>query len=93
MKFSFHPDAEAEFDKAVAYYGAKQSGLDLSLPLADEVLVAVTKILEYQEAGQPFSKNTRGSLAERFSYGLTYQTLTPFFLRFIGVIFYETRKV
>ena len=56
MKFSFHPDAEAEFDKAVAYYEAKQGGLGLSL--ADEVLVAVTRILEYPKVGQPCSPNT-----------------------------------
>ena len=49
MRFSFHPDAEAEFDQAVAYYEAKQGGLGLSL--ADEVLVAVTRIL-YPIAGQ-----------------------------------------
>ena len=64
MRFSFHPDAEAEFDQAVAYYEATQSGLGLSL--ADEVLVAVTRILDYPEAGQPFSKNTRRCLAKRF---------------------------
>ncbi|MFZ1745579.1 MAG: type II toxin-antitoxin system RelE/ParE family toxin [Nitrospirales bacterium] len=71
MRFSFHPDAEAEFDQAVAYYEIKQSGLGLSL--ADEVLVAVTRILDYPEAGQPFSKNTRRCLAKRFPYGLIYQ--------------------
>ncbi|WNM62357.1 hypothetical protein [Candidatus Nitrospira neomarina] len=43
MRFSFHPEAEAEYDQAVAFYAAKQSGLGLSL--ADEVLVAVIRIL------------------------------------------------
>jgi plasmid stabilization system protein ParE len=71
MKFSFHPDAEAEFDQAVAYYESRQSGLGLDL--ADEVLVAVARILDYPNAGQPFSKNTRRCLAKRFPYGLIYQ--------------------
>lgn len=43
MRFSFHPEAEADYDQAVAYYEAKQSGLGLSL--ADQVLVAVIRIL------------------------------------------------
>ena len=67
MRFSFHPDAEAEFAQAVAYEG-RQSGLGL----ADEVLVAVARILDYPEAGQPFSMNTRRCLAKRFPYGLIY---------------------
>ncbi len=33
MRFSFHPDAEAEFDQAIAYYEARQSGLVLTLPM------------------------------------------------------------
>ena len=56
MRFSFHPDAEAEFDQAVAYYEAKQSGLGLSL--ADEALEAVAGILDYPKAGQSCSQNT-----------------------------------
>jgi len=64
MRFSFHPDAEAEFDQAVDYYETRQSGLGLDL--ADEVLVAVARILDYPKAGQPFSKNTRRCLAKRF---------------------------
>ena len=44
MRFSFHPDAEAEFDQAIAYYETRQSGLGLDL--ADEVLVAVARILD-----------------------------------------------
>ncbi len=47
VRFSLHPEAEAEFDQAVAYYEAKQSGLSL----ADKVLVAVTRIL-YPIGGQ-----------------------------------------
>lgn len=56
MKFSFHPDAEAEFDQAVACYEVRQSGLGLAL--ADEVLEAVTRILDYPIAGQSCSQNT-----------------------------------
>jgi hypothetical protein len=33
MKFSFHPDAEAEFDQAVAYYESDKAALVLTLPM------------------------------------------------------------
>jgi len=68
MKFSFHPDAEAEFEQAVSYYEARQNGLGLDL--ADDILVTVTRILEYPKAGSPFSKSTRRCLAKRFPYGI-----------------------
>lgn len=71
MRFTFHPDAEAELDQAVAHYEDKQSGLGLEL--ADEVLATITRILDYPKAGPPFSKNTRRCLTNRFPYGIIYQ--------------------
>lgn len=71
MKFSFHPDADAEFDQAVAYYEARQSGLGLEF--ADEVLVTIARILDHPKAGSPFSKNTWQGLTKRFPYGIIYQ--------------------
>jgi len=71
MRFAFHPDAESEFDQAVAYYEARQSGLGLEL--ADAVLATIAQILDYPEAGSSFSKNTRRCLAKRFPYGIIYQ--------------------
>ena len=71
MKFSFHPDADAEFDQAVAYYEARQSGLGLEF--ADEVLVTIARILDHPKAGSPFSKNTWRCLTKRFPYWIIYQ--------------------
>ena len=71
MKFTFHPDADAEFDQAVAYYEARQSGLGIEL--ADEVLVTIARILDHPKAGSPFSKNTWRCLTKRFPYGIIYQ--------------------
>lgn len=71
MRFAFHPDAETEFDQAVAYYEHRQSGLGLEL--ADEVLATITRILDYPRAGSPFSKNTWRCLMNRFPYGIIYQ--------------------
>lgn len=71
MKFTFHPDADAEFDQVVAYYEARQSGLGLEF--ADEVLVTIARILDHPKAGSPFSKNTWRCLTKRFPYGIIYQ--------------------
>jgi len=71
VKFTFHPEAETEFEQVVAYYEAKQSGLGLEL--ADEVLVSIARILDYPKAGSSFSKNTRRCLTKRFPYGIIYQ--------------------
>jgi plasmid stabilization system protein ParE len=71
VRFVFHPDAETEFDQAVAYYEASQTGLGLDL--ADEVLATITRILDYPDAGSLYSKNTRRCLTNRFPYGIIYQ--------------------
>jgi plasmid stabilization system protein ParE len=70
MRFSFHPDAEAEFDKAVAYFEARQHGPGFEF--ADEVLVTVARILDYPKAGSPFAKSTRRCLAKPYPYGIIY---------------------
>ncbi len=74
MRFTFHPDAESEFDQAVAYYEARQGGLGLDL--AADVLATIARVLDHPEAGAPFTKNTRRCLAKRFPYGVIYQIQT-----------------
>jgi hypothetical protein len=74
MKFHFHPDADAEFDKAVEYYEQCQSGLGLEF--AEEVYAAIARITEYPDAWTPLSKNTRRCLINRFPYGVIYQVKT-----------------
>jgi len=71
VTFTFHPNAETEFDQAVAYYEVRQRGLGLDL--TDEVLVSITRILDYPKAGSPFSQKTRRALTRRFPYGIIYQ--------------------
>jgi hypothetical protein len=73
MRFSFHPDAEAEFEQAVAYYESKQNGLGLEF--ADEILVGVARVLEYPKAGQRHSKNTWRCLANASLMGLFIRSM------------------
>ena len=74
MRFRFHPEAAAEFDKAVEYYEQRQSGLGLEL--AAEVYAAIARIIRYPAAWSPMSKNTRRCLINRFPYGVIYQVKT-----------------
>jgi hypothetical protein len=71
MRFYFHPEAKEEFDGAVNFYEESQPGLGLEF--AEEVYVAIVRIIQYPYAGSEMSKNSRRCLVNRFPYGLVYQ--------------------
>jgi len=71
MRFYFHPEAEAELDKAVEYYEQRQQGLGLEF--VEEVYATVTRIIQYPNAWSALSKNSRRCLVSRFPYGVIYQ--------------------
>lgn len=73
MNFSFHPSARVELDGAVSYYEDCQAGLGLQF--AKEVYSAVHRILQFPEAWQHLSENTRRCLTNRFPYGIIYEIL------------------
>jgi len=71
MRFSFHEDAQAEFNKAVEYYEECRKGLGLDF--SQEVYAAIARIVQFPNAWSPMSKNTRRSLLNRFPYGIIYR--------------------
>jgi plasmid stabilization system protein ParE len=71
MRFYFHEDAEAEFDRAVEYYEDSRPGLGLEF--AQEVYAAITRVIQFPDAWSPMSKNTRRCLVSRFPFGIIYQ--------------------
>lgn len=71
MRFYFHPEAEEELDKAVAYYEECHPGLGLEF--AKEVYTAIARIMIYPQACTPMTKRTRRSLINRFPFGLIYR--------------------
>lgn len=71
MTFAFHPDAEREFDEAVAYYENCQPGLGMEF--AAEVYAAIRRILRYPQAWATLSPGTRRCLTNRFPYGVVYE--------------------
>ncbi len=72
MNFSFHPDAEDEFNKSIDYYEECQKGLGLSF--AKEVYLTIQRIINLPEAWQPMdlSLGIRRCLTNRFPFGIIY---------------------
>ena len=71
MKYSFHPSAKIELQKAINYYEECQPGLGLEF--AREVYSTIQRIIHFPEAWSKLSKNTRRCLTNRFPYGVIYQ--------------------
>ncbi len=71
MKFYFHEQAEAEFEKAVEYYEGCRPGLGLEF--SQEIYATISRIIQYPEAWAQLSRRTRRCLANRFPFGIIYQ--------------------
>ena len=71
MKFYFHPDAQAKFNKAVEYDEQFKPGLGLEF--AEEVYANISRIIQYPDAWSALSKNCRRCLVNRFPYRVIFQ--------------------
>lgn len=71
MNFSFHPHAELEFNHAIDYYEEQQKGLGLEF--SQEIYLTIIRIINFPNAWQPMTKNTRRCLCNRFPFALVYQ--------------------
>jgi len=71
MRFYFHEDAEAEFDRVVKYYEDSRPGLGMEF--TQEVYATITRVIQFPDAWSPMSKNTRRCLVSRFPFGIIYQ--------------------
>ncbi len=70
MTFSFHPEAELEFNQAIDYYEACQE--NLGLEFVNEVYNTIQRIIAFPHAWQPLDKNIRRCLTNRFPFGVIY---------------------
>ena len=70
MSFSFHPDAEEEFNKAIDYYENIEPGLGYEFAL--EVHSTIQRSIEYPKAWAVLDGEIRRSLVKRFPYGILY---------------------
>jgi plasmid stabilization system protein ParE len=70
MTFDFHPEAEAEFEEAVAFYEDHEAGLGLDF--AAEVREAIERALAMPLAWTQIEPGIRRVLAHRFPFAVLY---------------------
>ncbi len=70
MKYSFHPEAEKEFDEAIDYFQDIEAGLGYDF--AVEVYLAVERTTAFPKAWPILEGNIRRCLVSRFPYGILY---------------------
>lgn len=70
MSYVFHPEAEVEFNEAIEWYEARESGLGLDF--AAQVYAAIQRALAFPLAWQEMGDDIRRALVHRFPYGVLY---------------------
>lgn len=70
MIFSFHPDAEAEFNKAIEYYEEIESGLGFDFAI--EVYSTIQRSIAFPNTWPVIDGEIRRSLVRRFPFGILY---------------------
>ncbi len=71
MKLKYHPRARIELNKAADYYEERQEGLGWDF--LEELQLTIRRILDFPNAWQTLSANTRRCLMNRFPFGVIYQ--------------------
>ena len=70
MTFSFHPEAEIEFNEAIDYYEDKDRGLGYDFAI--EVYATLQRIAAFPKAWPTLKGEIRRALVKRFPYGVLY---------------------
>ena len=70
MSFSFHPEAEKEFNEAIDYYEDIEPGLGYDFAL--EVYSAIKRSVDFPKAWVVLDGDVRRSLVRRFPFGILY---------------------
>ena len=70
MKFSFHPEAEEEFNAAIQYYEEREVGLGYDF--AVEVYGAIKRSVSFPKTWPIIEIDIRRSLVKRFPFGVLY---------------------
>lgn len=82
MRYEFHPEAEAEFIEAAAYYEQNVTGLGERF--GGEVRRTLERLFEYPELGFRIDADLRRLMLTRFPYSLIY-SFTSDLLRVVAV--------
>jgi hypothetical protein len=70
MKYSFHPEAEEEFLRAIDYFEEVESGLGYDF--AVEVYSSIERTTSFPKAWPVLESDIRRCLVRRFPYGVLY---------------------
>ncbi len=70
MSFSFHPEAEEDFNKAIDYYEAIEPWLGYDFAL--EVYSAIQRAVDFPKTWMVLEGEVRRTLVKRFPYGILY---------------------
>ena len=70
MNFSFHPEAEEEFNAAIDYYEEIERGFGYDFAL--EVYSTIQLSIEFPKAWSVLEGEVRRALVRRFPYGILY---------------------
>jgi len=70
MNYAFHPEAEAEFLEAIAYYEDCATGLGVDF--SAEIHAAIQRIQAFPLAWHVLEGDIRRALVHRFPYGVLY---------------------
>ena len=70
MSFSFHPAAEAEFNKAIDYY--QEVNPALAFDFVVEVYAAIKRSIMFPKAWPILDGDIRRVLVRRFPFGILY---------------------
>lgn len=71
MNIEFHPEAAEEFEAAVDWYEARETGLGLDF--AVEIYAAIQRATAMPDTWTRLSGNVRRVLVNRFPYGVLYE--------------------
>ncbi len=71
MNYSFHPHAEKELEEAEKYYDNIRE--ELGNRFRAETEMAISRILDFPNAWQRLSQNTRRRTLKTFLYGIVYR--------------------
>ena len=74
MNYSFHPHAEKELEEVETYYDNIRE--ELGDRFRAETEMAISRILDFPNAWQRLSQNTRRRALKTFLYGIVYRVKT-----------------
>ncbi len=88
MKYSFHPEALAEFEASADYYSKRQAGLEFRF--IDAIQTSIRHICDSPERWRIFDGELRRVLVHVFPYAILY-SIEPDLVNLIAIM-HSSRK-